>query len=131
MESESDKSRHEGRPTQNVGRPLIVNDLDSDEIVDKKIDYGVKSLDKFLEQKKKIGLHKRRENSENIRQIIVLGVFSLIAIYIIFGLTISTWNLLTMGEGVQLERSKWVIETLLGGLIAGLIGFIGVKTFEK
>jgi hypothetical protein len=115
---------------------MQIQALDSPETEGNLIDQfflnsSARDIDKEIEESNKIHVHKRRQRSENWRQNIVLGGFMLAVLLIFFALFISAWNLLTVHEGWVVERSTWVVETLVGGLIAGLIGFVAVKTYEK
>jgi hypothetical protein len=65
------------------------------------------------------------------RQIVVIFLFVMGAILICFAVGVSLHTLLTIESGHRLEIAKWTLETMLGAFVAGLIGFVMVKSFEK
>ena len=68
---------------------------------------------------------------ERSRQAVVLMLFMLMTVTICVGFALSIIALLTYENGYRIELARWVIETLVGGFVAGLIGFIMVKSFER
>lgn len=87
-------------------------------------------IDAQLERMRKIGDAGRNEKWANFRQILTISAFSAGMVVITFSLLFSIYILLTKSADVS-ELAKWILETLLGGLIAGLIGFWAVKSFER
>ena len=88
-------------------------------------------IDRKIQISTKIHMHKRRQRSENFRQAFVLFWFLIVTAFTIFALLTAGWVLLFQGEGANVERAKWLCETVLGGFVAGIIGFAAIKSFEK
>ena len=74
---------------------------------------------------------RRAQRWENYRQFLVLSTFTVGAALILAGLVFSIYSLLSSDDPELIALSKWILETLLGALLAGLIAFWAVKSFEK
>lgn len=83
-----------------------------------------------LDHMRKIGDAARNERWANVRQLLTIVTFIIGLIGILAALCFSGFILLTRGPD-PVDLSKWILETLLGALVAGLIGFWAVKSFEK
>jgi hypothetical protein len=73
----------------------------------------------------------RRERWENFRQLLTMSFFGGGFILIIISFVFAVYTLATLPHGNPEEFAKWIIEVIVGGLVAGLIGFWAVKSFEK
>lgn len=88
-------------------------------------------IDARIEVSAKIHTHQRRQRSENFRQILVLIWLLIVSTFTVLALLMAGWVLLFEPEGANVERAKWLYETVLGGFVAGIIGFVAIKTFER
>jgi hypothetical protein len=111
-----------GRPEES-GRP--------DHIVSINPLAGIADIEEELDRAARISKFQRNERWENSRQVFVLFCFSVISLALVIGFAWSVWVLTPSDEGQQIEIARWILATEIGGLVAGLIGFWAIKTFEK
>lgn len=88
-------------------------------------------IDADLDRMARVTQFERRERWENFRQGLTIAFFVTGFLAILFGLSFAVYTLATLPESDREELAKWIIETLCGGLVAGLIGFWALKSFEK
>lgn len=88
-------------------------------------------IDRELEVASRRAQFIRNQRWENYRQYLVISWFSVVTIVLFLALVLSITVILTSSDDRNLETAKWILETLVGGFIAGLIGFWAVKSFEK
>jgi hypothetical protein len=109
----------ESRPEQS-GR-LLLDPLDTDPYA---------NLRK-LEEMEQLARFRRNQRWETSRQMVVLFWFASGSLLILIGAVASGLTLIMSDNEHNIHVAKWVLETVVGGLVAGLIGFWAVKSFEK
>ncbi|MEA3066169.1 MAG: hypothetical protein QOJ27_2630 [Sphingomonadales bacterium] len=62
---------------------------------------------------------------------LVLFALGLVALVLFTAFAWSSWVLLPTAASEKREIARWVLETEVGGFVAGLIGMWVVKSFEK
>jgi hypothetical protein len=88
-------------------------------------------VDHVLEAMEKRARFKRNQRWENSRQVVVLFWFLAFSVILFLAMILSVTVLFTSADEPTRDLAKWVLETLVGGFIAGLIGFWAVKSFER
>ena len=91
----------------------------------------VDEIDRELEKARRRSNFLRNERWESARQYLVLACLSAITLVLLAAFAWSVWVLLPSDPRERTELARWVLETEIGGLVAGLIGLWAVKSFEK
>lgn len=89
------------------------------------------AINKELDEMEKMARFKRNQRWENARQAMVLFWFLAFSIVLFLALVLSITTLYVSSDDATRHLAMWVLETLVGGFIAGLIGFWAVKSFER
>jgi hypothetical protein len=118
-----------GRPVE-TGRPFQSTESGKESLV-LELDNWQRDLDREIETTDRKSIARMNRIWREAQQIIVLALFLMGAVIIFMGMGFSVMTLLTEENDHQVELAKWILETELGALVAGLIGFTLVKSFEK
>jgi hypothetical protein len=117
----SDVDEHpQDRPDTSGRSDFQINFLADDDEIGRDLDRAERRA-RFL----------RTERWENARQYLVLFSLGSIAIVLLLAFLWSVWILLPQEAVERRELARWVLETEVGGLVAGLIGLWAVKSFER
>jgi hypothetical protein len=134
MNTTSKDDSHRGRSAKS-DRPFDVPSPDDatelqDDLAEWTDDFDARWRER-LEIEKERQRYKLNNNWALWRQGIVLSLFVAAALLIVAGVGVSVYTLLSVESGHRVDIAKWVLETMLGALVAGIIGFAMVKSFEK
>jgi hypothetical protein len=89
------------------------------------------NVDLQLDLARKKSKYRRIERWENFRSFLSMGALTLGAIGFVVAFAMSCFTLLFSSDHWHVEVASRTFETLIGGLIAGLIGLWAVKSFER
>lgn len=120
--SDNDPNDQEGRPEKS-GRPFRSVNIDPLS--------GVEETDREIEQARRKSRFRRNERWENSRQLLVLVALAIVTLVLAVAFAWSVWTLIPTDPAKRIEIAQWILETEVGGLVAGLIGLWAVKSFEK
>lgn len=92
---------------------------------------GEAEIDKDLDRAARRARFRRNERWENSRQWLVIVSLGAMTLVLLLAFLWSAWVLLPTDPNNRQELARWVLETEVGGLAAGIIGLWVVKSFEK